>query len=74
MARPDQDEDKLFQQLVECTEAVSKGEQEKSKEIYDLTNTERYPPNVARMAEAIGMLMVHVPGGQALLLMRWRLY
>lgn len=54
------DEKKLFTELAAVCEEIAKGRYKEAKQLFELTIEEKYPPLIARLAEAFGMMMVKV--------------
>lgn len=50
----------LFDRLIAVAEDVSMERLGRSEEIFELTKSEKYPPTIARFAEAFGMMLVKV--------------
>ncbi len=53
-------QEKLFAHLASVSEAIAKGHYTKAKQLFELTKKGKYPPMVAKLAEAFGMMMVKV--------------
>ncbi len=58
--RMDGDKDKLFDILLDSARKVSMGAYDETDSLMELTNTDKYPPMVAELAEAFGMMIVKV--------------
>ncbi len=54
------DTDKLFDILLDSARKVSMGAYDETDSLMELTNTSKYPPIVAELAEAFGMMIVKV--------------
>jgi class 3 adenylate cyclase len=54
------DTDKLFDILLDSARKVSMGAYDETDSLMELTNTDKYPPMVAELAEAFGMMIVKV--------------
>lgn len=52
--------EKLFRILLDSAQKVSMGAYDETDSLMDLTNPEKYPPLVAELAEAFGMMIVKV--------------
>ncbi|WP_024333796.1 MULTISPECIES: adenylate/guanylate cyclase domain-containing protein [Desulfotignum] len=52
--------DKLFEILRDAARKVSMGAYDEADQLMELTNTDKYPPTVAELAEAFGMMIVRV--------------
>jgi class 3 adenylate cyclase len=52
--------DKLFEILRDAARKVSMGAYNEADQLMELTNTDKYPPTVAELAEAFGMMIVRV--------------
>lgn len=46
--------------LIELSEEIASGTYRKSEELFELTKTQKYSPQIARLAESFGMMMVQV--------------
>lgn len=54
------DSDRLFEILLDSAKKVSMGAYDQTDSLMELTNPEKYPPMVADLAEAFGMMIVQV--------------
>ena len=52
--------DKLYEILLDSARKVSMGAYDETDSLMELTNTDKYPPMVAELAEAFGMMIVKV--------------
>jgi transcriptional regulator with PAS, ATPase and Fis domain len=52
--------EKLFTDLTNICEQIARGRYKKAKQLFELTKKAKYPPMIARLAEAFGMMMVKV--------------
>lgn len=53
-------QERLFAHLAGVSDAIAKGHYTKAKQLFELTKKGKYPPMVAKLAEAFGMMMVKV--------------
>ncbi len=53
-------QEKLFPHLAGVCDEIAKGHYAKAKQLFELTKKGKYPPTVAKLAEAFGMMMVKV--------------
>jgi len=56
----DGDTDKLFEVLRDAAKKVSMGAYDEADQLMEMTNTKKFPPMVAELAEAFGMMIVKV--------------
>jgi transcriptional regulator with PAS, ATPase and Fis domain len=54
------DEEKIFSDLTATCEEIARGRYTKAKQLFELTKEGKYPPLIAELAEAFGMMMVKV--------------
>jgi DNA-binding NtrC family response regulator len=53
-------EQSLFTELGAICDEISKGRYKRAKQLFELTREEKYPPLIAKVAEAFGMMVVKV--------------